>query len=71
MSSWFILTYMSQQQQSGKILLRVSTAADMLDVSRTQVYNLINVGVLRAVKVGKSIRIPMAAVQELAQGVGK
>jgi excisionase family DNA binding protein len=53
---------------ADKILLRVKTAAEMLDVSKSQVYNLINAGALRSVKVGKSIRIPAQAVREMATG---
>jgi excisionase family DNA binding protein len=53
---------------ADKLLYRVKTAAEMLDVSRSQIYNLVNDGALRAVKVGKSIRIPAEAVREMARG---
>lgn len=40
-----------------KRLLKVSTAAEMLDVSRAHLYNLINSGVLPVVRLGRSVRI--------------
>jgi excisionase family DNA binding protein len=57
---------MSPVQPAVKLLLKVKTAAEMLDLSRSQIYNLVNTGVLRAVRVGKSIRIPVEAVRDMA-----
>ncbi|MGD1096440.1 MAG: helix-turn-helix domain-containing protein [Bryobacteraceae bacterium] len=51
-----------------RLLVRVKTAAEVLDVSRSQIYNLVNDGTLRAVRVGKSIRIPADALREMAKG---
>jgi len=51
-----------------KLLYRVSVAAEILDISRSQAYKLIDEGTLRSVKIGTSIRVPAEAVQELARG---
>jgi excisionase family DNA binding protein len=47
-----------------KLLLRVEEVAEVLDVGRTRVYQLIKVGELRSLKIGGSRRIPSTAVQE-------
>lgn len=46
-------------------LERVSDTARFLCISRSQVYKLINMGVLPSVRIGKSRRIPIRAVREL------
>ncbi len=46
-------------------------AAEILDISRSQAYKLIENGTLRSVKIGTSIRIPAEAVQELARDGGQ
>jgi|RhiMetdeSRZDD1v2_1073273.scaffolds.fasta_scaffold1368358_2 excisionase family DNA binding protein len=51
-----------------KLLYRVKTAADLLDISRSQAYKLIEDGTLTAVRIGKSIRVPAEAIQKLAGG---
>jgi excisionase family DNA binding protein len=47
-------------------LQRISEAARFLGVSRSLVYQLINSGVLPTVRIGRSRRIPIRAVHELA-----
>jgi excisionase family DNA binding protein len=42
---------------SEQLLLRVGTAAELLDVSRSTMYSLIHKRVVPAIRVGKSIRI--------------
>lgn len=46
-----------------KLLLRVEEVAELLDVGRTRVYQLIRCGELRSIKIGGSRRIPSTAVQ--------
>jgi excisionase family DNA binding protein len=46
-----------------KLLLRVEEVAELLDVGRTRVYQLISCGDLRSIKIGGSRRIPSTAVQ--------
>lgn len=50
-------------------LERVSAVARYLAISRSQVYRLIEDGTLPSVMIGKSRRIPVGAVLELAGGV--
>lgn len=47
-------------------LQRISDAARFLGVSRSLIYRLINSGVLPSVRIGRSRRIPIRAVHELA-----
>jgi excisionase family DNA binding protein len=47
-------------------LQRISDTARFLGVSRSLVYRLINSGVLPTVRIGRSRRIPIRAVRELA-----
>lgn len=47
-----------------KLLLRVSEAAEMLSVARSRAYLLVQTGELSSVKVGKSIRVPVAGVEQ-------
>ena len=46
-------------------LLRVEDAANLLNIGRSAVYDLIRSGRLRSVKIGKSRRIPREAVDEV------
>jgi excisionase family DNA binding protein len=47
-------------------LERISAAARFLGVSRSFVYRLIGDGVLPSVKIGRSRRVPIRAVRQLA-----
>lgn len=47
-------------------LQRISDTARFLGISRSLVYRLINSGVLPTVRIGRSRRIPIRAVHELA-----
>jgi excisionase family DNA binding protein len=50
------------------ILLRPTEAAKLLSISRSRVYELLNLGALPAVKLGgTSWRIPRAAIEQLVQ----
>jgi excisionase family DNA binding protein len=50
-------------------LLRPEEVAEALAVGRTAVFELIRTGELRSVKIGKSRRIPAAAVVEYIAGL--
>jgi excisionase family DNA binding protein len=54
----------------GRLLLRPEEVAKALGVGRTMVFELIRSGELRSVKIGKSRRIPTAAVREYVEGLG-
>jgi len=44
----------------GLIAVSPARAAELCDLSRATIYNLINTGVLRRSKIGKATRIPTA-----------
>ncbi len=48
-------------------LFTVRQAADFLRVGRTKIYGLINSGDLPRCKIGKCVRVPRAAVVQLAE----
>jgi excisionase family DNA binding protein len=47
-----------------KLLLTPEEAAQALNISRTKVFELLQVEALRSVKIGRSRRIPTEAVRE-------
>ncbi len=50
----------------GDGLERVSETAHFLGISKSFVYRLINLGILPSVQIGRSRRVPIKAVRELA-----
>ena len=52
-----------------KLLLRVMEAAEKLGLGRTTVYQLVASGQLRSVHVGRSVRIPAAALIDFADSL--
>ena len=46
----------------------VEEVAEMLGISRAHVFNLMNAGQIRSVKLGRSRRIPADALRELMGG---
>jgi excisionase family DNA binding protein len=60
-----------ERKDSERLLLRVTTAAKMLDVSKSQLYMLISRGEIPAIRVGRSIRIPLDWLQEWIAGQPK
>jgi excisionase family DNA binding protein len=60
----------SETMELGRLLLRPEEVAKALGVGRTMVFELIRSGELRSVKIGKSRRIPTAAVREYVEGLG-
>jgi excisionase family DNA binding protein len=62
---------MKLNDENKQILCRVSTAAEMLDISRSQAYKLIGLGTLESVRIGKSVRVPVESVRKLATGGGE
>jgi excisionase family DNA binding protein len=50
------------------VVLRVKAAAQRLDISVSQAYVLIERGELEAVRVGGSLRVPVAAIDRIANG---
>lgn len=52
-------------QQSAPRFMTVSEVADLMRVSKMTVYRLIHSGEMPAIRVGKSFRVPEAAVGQL------
>lgn len=52
-----------------RVLLTPEEAAQRLALSRTTIYELIRLGDLRSVKVGRARRIPVAALGEYVNGL--
>ncbi len=50
---------------TDKVLLTPEEAAETLSIGRTKVYELLALGVLRSVQIGKSRRIPVEAIHDL------
>ena len=55
-------------RRTPRVLLRPEEAAVAMGISRAKLYRLIATGDLRAVRVGKALRVPVAAIEELATG---
>ena len=47
-----------------KILLKPAEAAETLGIGRTRIYDMLASGDLPAIRIGRSIRIPVAALQQ-------
>lgn len=46
-----------------RLLLRVEEAAEALGVSRTTFYSLLRSGEMPVVRIGRSVRVPVAALE--------
>ncbi len=53
------------------LMLTADEAAQVLRVSRWSVYQQVQAGTLHAVKLGRSLRIPRAAIAQLLAGNGE
>ena len=53
--------------ENEKLLVRPVEAAAMLSVSRSSIYELIAAGVVPSVRIGRMIRVPVAAIRKLAE----
>ena len=55
---------------SGSMLLRADEVAYYLGISRSAAYKLISSKTLPVVRIGRSVRVPRRAVEELACATG-
>ncbi len=55
---------MNEQAGAAKAVLTVAEVAAMMRVSKMTVYRLVHAGELPAVRVGRSFRVPEAAVMD-------
>lgn len=60
---------MTTLASGGKSLVRVMEAANFLSLSRSKVYQLMEEGRIRSVKIGRSRRIPFASLEGFANGL--
>ena len=47
-----------------KLLLKVSEAGEMIGVGRSRMYEMLYTGEIPSIRIGKSIRIPVKALNE-------
>ena len=59
-------TYPAGASQAGPLLLRVTEAAELLGISRSSLYQLLATGRLKAVRLGRTVRIPRREVDRIA-----
>jgi excisionase family DNA binding protein len=51
----------------GKLMVSIKTAAEMLSVGRNTIYNLINKGQLKIVRLGDRALIPVSELERLVR----
>jgi excisionase family DNA binding protein len=51
--------------ETEKLLVRPAKVAELLDVSRSSVYELIAAGLIPSIRLGKSIRVPLDKLKAL------
>ena len=56
--------------KDSRLAVSMREAAGMLSISERSVWTLVNRGELRSFRVGRSVRIPIDALRELAAGGG-
>jgi excisionase family DNA binding protein len=49
---------------TDRLVYRVSEVADLLKVSRTQVYRLMAAGTIPVIRVGRAVRVPAWWIEE-------
>ena len=53
--------------EPSRILLRLPEAAQALSIGRATIYQLVNRGELPVVRIGRSVRIPVTALEAWAE----
>jgi excisionase family DNA binding protein len=53
--------------ENEKLLIRISEAAEMLSVARSKAYAMVQAGELPAVRMGKSVRVSVRALNEYVE----
>jgi len=54
-------------KNNGFQLFKPSDVADILRISRSQVYSLISIGSLQAIRIGRSVRVSNINLQEFIE----
>ncbi len=53
--------------RNPRLLIRVSEAAEILSVARLKAYLMVQTGEIPSVRLGKSVRVPVQALNEWVQ----
>lgn len=61
---WIIQADVREIKMKEPLLLRPSEAAQLLGICRTKTYQLIAAGDLPSVRIGGSVRVPVAALHD-------
>ena len=61
---------MSVAPETRAVLLRIPEACEVLSLSRSHLYKHIAAGRLKTVHIGRSVRIPVAALREFVIALG-
>ncbi len=59
------------EQNVEKLLYTTTEAADMLGIGRSKIYELMDAGVLRSVKIGRARRIPAEAFRACIESLAE
>lgn len=62
--------YVTRESSDDRMTRKPAEVAFMLGVGRGRVYDLIRTGELRSIRVGRTILIPLTAVEEFLNSVG-
>jgi len=65
-----VLASVNQEFSPTKLLLTVTEASQLLAISRSKLYQLLDSGHLPSVHIGRSRRIRMKDIEEFANGAG-
>lgn len=55
------------ESDNEPLYVRPTKAARLLDISRSKIYELIQVGEIRAIKIGGCLRVPMEEIESLSE----
>lgn len=59
-----------ENETRGRLLLTIPDAADALSVSRRTVWRMLSAGELRAVRLGRAVRVRTADIRRIAENGG-
>lgn len=62
-------SYLTEVPNMTKMLYRVNEAAEACSIGRTKLYELVNRGALRTVRIDGAVRIPVSSVEEFIRGL--
>ncbi|MBI4321042.1 MAG: helix-turn-helix domain-containing protein [Chloroflexi bacterium] len=54
-----------------KLLLKPMDAAELIEVGRSRIYEMLQKGELPSVRIGRSVRVPVSALRQWVEEQGK